>query len=212
MRDATLSAIVFVLAQHAHVGFETDPRRLADLWGIRFILGSEARATNGPPSIVTLPWYQYTPGQRFTAHHEIAHILVQRSGMEEAIRAEVSEDVAEAHLEAVVNHIAALLVMPQPLVVGVTRAFGETPQAVLNVAERARVSLPAALYRWVSHDPHAERAAFMTSGNYISHIATCNTRLPFWRYDCVPEPEHWVPDLRLVRIPAKQHSRIGVLT
>lgn len=211
MRDATLSAIAFALAQHAHVGFETDPRRLAELWGIRFILGSEARATNGPPSIVTLPWYQYTPGQRFTAHHELAHILVQRSGMEDAIRAEVSEDLAEAHLEAVVNHIAALLVMPQPLVVSATQAFGETPQAILNVADRAGVSLPAALYRWVSHDPWAERAAFITSGSYIAHVATCNTRLPFWRYERVPEPQEWVPDLNLLAIPSKHHSRLGVL-
>ncbi|MFC6592373.1 ImmA/IrrE family metallo-endopeptidase [Deinococcus lacus] len=210
MRDATLAAIAFALAEHARTGFETDPERLGHLLGVRFIPGTEARASNGPPSIVTLPKDAYAPRQRFTTHHELGHILVQRSGLEDDIRAEVSEEDSEAHLELVVNFIAALLVMPQPLVRAIHDEHGDTPQSILALAQAARVSLPAAMHRWVSHDLGACRAAFLTSGSYISHIATCNAWLPFWRYDRVPELETCLPDVRMATAPNRLSLRVGV--
>lgn len=157
MRDASHAAIAYAVQQHARHDHETCPERLCAALGIRVIPGQENRAVDGPPSIITLRRDRYAPRQRFTMHHEIAHILIQRAGLEDAVLGEVDSDDAEGHLEAIASHIGAALLMPEPLVRASMRDWGDRPEVILSIQQGSGASFSAALLRYVTHDLQASR-------------------------------------------------------
>lgn len=187
MREATWAYLTSIEHEHERCGYETDPWRLANAAGIHVIPGKQNRGSAGPPSVITLAHDLYLPRQRYTLHHEISHVLMQRLDLEDAIAEEVDPEDANAHIEAVTNYAASLLLMPRPLVEAAVFQEGDSPAAILQLAQLAQASLPAAMRRYVYADPDARRAAFVTSGSYIADVASCNCRLPFWRYDRIPE-------------------------
>jgi len=204
MRDATFAYLNRLVAEHKKIGYTTDPYRAAALKGIRIIKGDSNCASAGPPAVIVLTEDRYLARQRFTIFHEINHVEMQRYELEDAIAAEVDEDDADAHIEAVANFGAGLMLMPEPMIRNVLREYGHTPEAVLKLMGVGRVSLPAAMRRYVSHDLEAERAAFITSGTYIADTATCGRALPFIRYDRVPEVQTVVPDASLMVVSPKK--------
>ncbi|ALW89651.1 hypothetical protein AUC44_12685 [Deinococcus actinosclerus] len=131
MRTATHVAIQFALNEHQRAEWTTNPERLCWALGIRVIPGRRSSAHAGPPAIITLAREHYAPRQKFTIHHEIAHILIQRAGLEDDILAEVDEDDAHQHLEAVTNYIASLLVMPDVMIRHALDTYGQHPETIL---------------------------------------------------------------------------------
>ncbi|CAM3590543.1 ImmA/IrrE family metallo-endopeptidase [Deinococcus frigens] len=211
MRYATQDFLAFSRAQHAQHDYEPDPRRLAHLLDIQIITGRTNRGSAGPPAVIQLARDLHVARRRFTLLHEINHVLMQRAGLERDVAAEVDEEDADAHIEAVVNHAAAQMILPDPMVNIVCGMYGDTPEAIFNLAVAGQASLPAALHRWVSRDPDAYRAAFITSGSYVAHVGTCNSRLPFWRFDRIPEVALAVPDAELRQVPRRQAAVLGTV-
>lgn len=212
MREATAQFLAASDREHAKFDYEPDPRKLAELMGIRVIPGTKNKASKGPPALIQIARDLHVARWRFTLLHEINHVIAQREGLEDAIAAEVDEEDAEHHLEAVMNHGAARMIMPDPLVNIVQRMYGNTPEAIVNLAIAGQASLPAALHRFISSDVEAQRAAFITSGSYIAHVATCNTRLPFWRYERVPEIGLVLPEAKLFAVPKRLATCVGLVT
>ncbi|GGO32592.1 ImmA/IrrE family metallo-endopeptidase [Deinococcus humi] len=209
MRDASHAALAYAAKIHAQHGYETCPERLCAALGIRVIPGRENRAVNGPPSIITLRQDRYAPRQKFTMHHEIAHVLIQRAGLEDAVLNEVDGDDANEHLEAVASHMGAALLMPASLVRQAIRDWGDRPEAILRIQQGSGASFPAALVRYVTHDLEASRGAFATSGSYVAHAASINMR-PIYRYDRVPDPRASFPEAALLSIPNRART-VGVM-
>ena len=187
MRDATRSFLSYIASEHARHDHQHDPWTLAHDLGIRVIPGKQNRGSAGPPAVITLARDTSKPRQRYTLHHEISHVLMQRAGLETDILAEVDEEDSEDHLERVTDYAASLLLMPAPLVEQLVHQHGHAPVLIPELARVAQASLAAAMRRYVYADADAHRAAFVTSGSYIADVAACNYWLPFWLYDRVPE-------------------------
>lgn len=213
MRRASLEAIDRAARDHAAVDWETDPERLAQLWKVRIIPGREDSATHGPPSIITRRRDSYAPRQRFTMHHEHAHILIQKYGLEDAIKEEVDEDDAQAHLEAVVNWIAAMLVMPDIVVEQVIKQHGMTPLAILELQAQARVSFAAAMRRFAFSDVDRPTTVVLCGENYILDLASTDPYNRLHRYQRMPDARAALPHAELLTIPDHYRPRtIGVVT
>lgn len=212
MREATATVLAYVRHQHALAGYETDPERLCALWGIRIIPGRDNYATNGPPSIISRTPDRYAPRQRFTTCHEIAHILIQRAKLEDAVKAEVDGEDAEDHLELVANHIAAMLLMPDPLVMAAIRRYGLTPEAVLEIQTAARASFAAASRRFVSANEATPTTVFLSGGVYVLDVASSNPYNRLYRYDRLPDARAAFPDAALLTLPDRPRTRtVGVI-
>lgn len=202
MCDATQAAIQFAVREHARCGFITDPERLAAAWAVRIVPGSENRASSGPPSIITLCREHYAPRQRFTIHHELAHIAIQRSQLEDDIMAEVDPDDAEHHLELVANHIAGMLVMPDPMVRAALQMFGQHPETIVTLQQIAQVSLGAAMRRFTAAQPEP-LTAFMTSGTFVQDVASSDPYNRLTRYQRLPDARAALPDAALLALPGE---------
>lgn len=211
MRDATAAFLAFLRDEHARCSHETDPQRLAERLGIRVVHGRGNHASAGPPAVIVLGPDAYLARRRFTLHHEIAHVLMQRAGLEQAIEEEVDQEDADVHVEAVANYGGGVLLLPDPLVNRTVRRYGETARAVLELSKLSGSSLAVALRRYVHLDEDASRAAFVMSGSYVADVAAHNYLLPFWRYDRLPEPHISVENLSMAPV-AGSRRRIGVLT
>ncbi|GHG21644.1 hypothetical protein GCM10017784_11480 [Deinococcus indicus] len=212
MRYATMQAIDFARSEHARVGYLTDPERLAHAWGVRIIPGKRSSAHAGPPSIITLQRDAYAPRQRFTTHHELAHILVQRSLQERAILAEVDEEDAHAHLEAVVNYIAAMLVMPDTLIEKAFDMFGVHPETILTIQHIAGVSLAAALRRFTYAHLDHPITTLLTSGPFLIDLASTDPYNPFTRYQRLPDIGVLVPRAQVLTLPCTHRRTLAVLS
>ena len=210
MRDATRSFLSYVESEHARQDHQHDPWALAQGLGIRVIPGTLNRGSAGPPAVITLARDASKTRQRFTLHHEISHVLMQRLGLEDDILAEVDEDDADEHLERVTDYAASLLLMPAPMVEQLVLAHDHAPALIPDLALRAQASLAAAMRRYVYADADAHRAAFVVHGSYIADVAACNYRLPFWLYDRVPEVTLAHPEVAAVSVG--QGRLLGVMS
>lgn len=212
MRYATHAAIEYAQREHAAINFTTDPDKMARAWNIKFIPGNHNSASAGPPAIITLARDTYAPRQRFTVHHEFAHILIQRSGHEKAILKEVSSELSGRHLEAVANHIASLLVMPEPMIEQAFSMFGLHPETVLLLQKISGVSLAAALRRFTYASGEDRLTTFMVAGSYVHDVASTQDYAPVYRYQRVPDARQSFPDAQLVSLPHVRHARtLGVI-
>jgi hypothetical protein len=209
MRDASQSALAYAAKSHAQHDHKTCPERLCAVLGIRIIPGLQNRAVNGPPSIITLKRDRYAPRQKFTMHHEIAHVLIQRAGLEDAVLSEVDSDSAQEHLEAVASHMGAALLMPDSLVRQSVRDWGDKPEALPSIQQGSGASFPAALLRYVTHNLEASRGAFATSGSYVAHAASINMR-PIFRYALIPDARASFPEAELLSLPNRART-VGVM-
>lgn len=212
MRDATATALAYARHQHALTGYEPDPERLCARWGIRVIPGRDNYATHGPPSIISQTPDHYAPRQRFTIFHEMSHVLIQRAGLEEAVKAEVGEEDGEAHLELVVNHMAGLLLMPDPLVQDAVQRYGLTPEAVLEIQSAARASFAAASRRFVGANEDALTTVFLSGAAYVLDVASSDPYNRLYRYDRLPDARAMFPDAALLTLPDRPRPRtVGVI-
>jgi hypothetical protein len=212
VRRFTHEAISFALKEHADVNHLICPEALARAWGVRIIPGKANRATNGPLSIITLRRDAYAPRQRFTMHHELGHILIQRAGLEEAIKGEVDADDAQDHLEAVASYIGSLLVMPDPLVRRAFDKYGVTPEAVLDLQSRARVSFAAASRRIALAHTDEPTTIFLSGATRVLDVASTHPHALLYPYARLPDPRAAFPSAALLTLPDHHCPRtIGVI-
>lgn len=210
MRDATHAAIQYALNEHERADWTTQPDRLCWALGIRVIAGKRSSAHAGPPAIITLAREHYAPRQRFTMHHEIAHVLIQRAGLEDAILAEVDDEDAHRHLEAVTNYVASLLVMPDVMISHALDTYGQHPETILTIQQIARVSLGAALRRFT----YAQRGGvttLLTSGAYIADLASTDPYNRLHRHQRLPDISAALPGAQLLSLPSARRRTLAVL-
>lgn len=210
MRTATHAAIQFALKEHARAEWTTNPERLCWALGIRVIPGRRSSAHAGPPAIITLAREHYAPRQRFTMHHEIAHILIQRAGLEDDILAEVDDEDGQAHLEAVTNYIASLLVMPDVMIRHALDTYGQHPETILIIQKIAGVSLAAALRRF-TYAQQRGVTTLVTSGAYIADLASTDPYNRLHRHQRIPDLAAELPDARLLSLPSARYRTLAVL-
>lgn len=197
MDDLPASYLQFVEQLHALCDYETSYRKLSELLGMAVRPGLINSFIPGDPPTIFLEPHLFGWSQSNVGLHEFAHGLVLASGIESAIKSQSgTPDCATKRVEDLCRLTSVVLRIPRPLLDDAMSRFGDTPATILHLRDNAKVNIREAMVRYVLSDPNASRAAFMTSGSYISELATCNSRLPFARYDRVTEPEWLVPDAR----------------
>lgn len=213
MRWASEAAIAFGEQEHARLGYPSTPEEFARGLGVRLIVGSDNFASNGPPSVVSQTPDRYAPRQRFTIFHELAHVLTQRGDFEADIMAEVDDDDAEDHLEAVVNHMAGLFLIPAPLVQQTIMTFGFTPQAILQLRREAGASLAATSRRMLAYERDIPRTIFLSGETYVLDVASSSPWNRIRRYDRLPDPQIKFPEAQLatIKLPSSGRKTLGII-
>lgn len=197
----------------AQAHYERNAFRLSELLGVRIRPGRYTSIIPGPPPTIILE--PQLLGLRDSDHvrHELGHVIMWWSGVEKALVEEFgSTEAAKPYIESLCHAAVAFLRAPQNLVDEATRRFGVSASAAAWLREETRMTPYAAMQRLVYDDPAATRAGFVMSGNYVAEVAGCNFRLPFWRYDRVPDPSYVLPDEvspSLVHIPGTT-TAIGI--
>jgi len=205
VHDLPADYLHYVEQLHENHGYETNYRRLSEALGIRVRPGLINSILPGPPPRMILEphvfgWYDSRVGR-----HELAHAVLTASGLEADILRDQPEEVAIDHIERVCRLTSVLLRVPRPVVQRALKRHGETPRAVLAIQRYGRIPLEDALERYVHADPDRGRAAFTSSGNYVTSTAAYRAELPFAKLDRVPDVAAQYPDLVIQRISSRRH-------
>lgn len=126
------------------------------------------------PVITLHPDYYYGEWT-FTRFHELAHIVLRRSGIQQQLfhDAEYPEQY-NAWVEAYCNFGAAQFQAPNYILERVLREHGFTPAAVVELASMVGVDLFDSMSRVTFGflDSRAQRTSVLTQGGYIRRIVT----------------------------------------
>lgn len=203
--------IEFVRALQKHAKYEAHSYKLAKALGMRVRIGLTnyaVPAADSRPIIVLSPWY--FGGDNDVTRHEIGHVMLYWSGLERLIVQEYGLEEGMQIIERLCQQAVAFLRITQPMVDKAIRRYKVSARAVAYLQKLTGANPQTCLDRLIYDDPSAERAGFITSGKYISGIASCNVRLPFWLFDRVPEPKQVLPQASLIRLP-HSYGLIGVV-
>lgn len=211
MSRASLRAIAFGKALHAELGYPENPEEFAARAGVRIILGSENYATDGPPSFISQTPDTYAPRQRFTIMHEMAHIAIQRSGLEDDILAEVDPEDAELHLELVANYLGGVFLLPDPMIQRIVDEYGFTPDGVLRLRAAARASLAATIRRMVGWQEEVPRTIILGGQSYILDVASSNPWNRLRRHERLPDMRAAFPEADLLTLPTARGYTLGII-
>lgn len=186
--------IRYVRALLQHAGHEKHALKLARLLEMRVRVGLLNRTypeATGGARIVVQPWHY---GNSDVLRHEMAHVMLWWSGLEAEIIEEYGDEIGWKVIENLCNHAIPFLRIPQPLVDHVTSQHGVTARAVREIQKLSGTPPNMAMCRLTYDDPQAARAAFITNGQFIQHVAQCNWSLPFSWLQQVPRPARLFPD------------------
>lgn len=187
-----------------YAGNELHAIKLARALQIRVRVGPLNRSQPERSRIMVQPWWF---GDTDVVRHEIAHIMLWWSGLEEEIVQEFGDELGWQVIENLCNHAVAFLRIPPNLVSEAIDHYGVSAQAVQHLRQVTRATPVQALNRLIYDDPHALRAGFLTNGMFIAEVAQCNWSLPFGWSDRIPEPALHFPsraDVSLVRLNSLQ--------
>ncbi|WP_339098254.1 hypothetical protein WDJ50_18480 (plasmid) [Deinococcus sp. VB142] len=194
---------------HAAASYVSDMGALANAFGIRFGIGAVSIAT--PDGEVVVRRSGDRRQRRADAAHEIVHQLSDLGQYTEAIHYHhASVPDMHAHIEALTDHGADLLLMPTLLVREVIGEYGDTARAVWELSQAADVSPELALRRMAFLTLDQRRAGFLATGSYITY-SSANCYSPFWPGGRLPEPHIALEGVSLFRLPSRRNQTIGFL-
>jgi len=194
MHQVQIASMNYVRNVHEYLGHEPDAWIVARRLGLEVVMGDTSEL-NG--NVITLARDDYY-GRRAqrVLRHEIAHYLLQLSGCEDQILwLQGSHEEALPTLENLCYHASLILQIPKPLLWQAHAELGNTPQAIVRIAELSGASVVDALHRWVYSEVGAKRAAWIVRNGLVIEAASANLWLPFWRYSEVNEYE--LPNVQL---------------
>lgn len=178
----------YVAALQAEYDHPRTPVQFARAARIRLIPSDTDSANAGPPSVITYNARWGLSYRRFSLWHEIAHILMGRHGIDADFDDLVTEASSEQLREQVANLVAGQLMVPRSVVTRAFERYGHTPAAILEMQELSGMSEAVCLRRFVFSDLETSRAAAVFVGPQVVDVSSNNYRIPFRRYDRVPEP------------------------
>ncbi|MFC4424638.1 hypothetical protein [Deinococcus navajonensis] len=205
--------IWYVKEWQAATGYESSAWRALAQTDVRRRIGRDNYVITDlePPVVSFQPWFYGWDND--VVRHELAHLLLAWSRVEAHLIAALgSREAARPFIEALCNQALAFLQITQPMVDDAVKKHGVSAKAVRQIMRVSGARADRALHRLIQDDPDAQRAGFITSGNYIQHISNCNFPLPFWLFDRVPEPMLTFPaeaNATAIRTP-KRPQIIGV--
>lgn len=188
MDERLASLLDFGADLQAKHDYPRTPAAFARATRIRLVPGTEDSANAGPPAVVTYNTRFGLSYRRFSLWHEVAHVLMGWHGIDADFEFWLDEGDGEVMREKTANQLAGLLMVPRPFMTRALKAYGFTPAAVLELQELSGMSEAICLRQLVHHDPHASRAAAVFLGSQVVDVTMNNYRVPFKRYERVPEP------------------------
>lgn len=210
MHCVEIAFVSYIKRVHAHHGFEPDPWRLARRLGLDVQRG-EQDALLG--RVITLHPDTHANRRRSASavRHEITHHLLKLSGTEDQVlHLRNSYEAGLPTLEKLAYHGSLVLHIPDAVLGTAHDQHGNTPAALLHIAELSGVELSAAIERWVYAEVGAQRAAWVTRGGLVVHAASANYWLPFWHYAEVQDVLEEVPNALLLPLDGRQ--TLGVVS
>lgn len=183
--------LAYLQSEHQKTNYTTDYRVLAAH------LGAEIYDHEFDAAILSVDWlpaitinpHDSAERRRFTGMHENAHIMLEDSGVEEALMElhAGEREEAEPYIEKFCNVGASHLLMPHPYVATALSYWDYTPMAILELSRLTGASLQAALRRIVHLEENSCVAGFITSGHAILDVSRHKCRLPYRKWDLLPE-------------------------
>lgn len=185
-------------AKHREARYKSDMFAVADSLGVRVSYGSRSiTVENG----IQLNAYQGPRKLQEDAAHELAHHLADQGEYTEAIRYQHANvpDI-DAHLEALMDHGALQLLLPDHLVGEIREEYGDTAEAIYRLARDASVGLELAAARMVLLDFTQRRVAFLLKDNRIQ-FARSTFWSPLWTGDEISKSDFLDAGGTLFEIP-----------
>lgn len=194
MHHVEINFVDYVKRVDLHIGHEPDAWKLAHKLGLTVKPGDE----NGlDGKVITVARHLYrTKHAQGIIRHEIGHYLLQLSNTEaEIFSLRNSYEAGVPTIEKLCYHASLILHMEDKHLEQAHIEFGNTPQAIVRIAELSGAPVVDALHRWVYAEVGASRAAWIVRNGLVIEAASANLWLPFWRYSEVDEYE--LPNVQL---------------
>jgi hypothetical protein len=193
--------IRFLQQLQALADHENRALSLSEKFGVKIRTGERNSVLLGPPSTIILePWALNNPE---VILHELRHLVQKWSGVEgELINAYGDADEGIRLIESFCEYAEGFMKIPEPMMKKATDRFGHTARAVHYMQQLSFTTINTAMFRWVHAYPSAERAGFIFKGNAIQDVAICNSSLPFWIGERVPEPQILIPQGSYFKLPS----------
>jgi len=197
----TSDLLSYVIGELEKTDFERDPILLCEKLEVQRHSGPRHIAYSGEVDIILVKTEEFGSRLLFDIAHELSHVLIKRGGYDAAIRHyHSSVPNMKQHMEELANYIAGVILMPPHDVYDSQRSTGDSPLTIMKLAELSGASANAAMRRWATQDLSGRRGAFITEGNYIQDMTTCNLWLPFQRFDRVPEIALHHPEVNVLSL------------
>ncbi len=199
--------IKYIKALQSYSGHEMNAYCLARFFDMRIRVGEYNYAipeAEPRPTIVVQPWYYGWSND--TIRHEIGHVFLYWSGLEDQILYHYGTETGWEIVEHLCRQAEAFLQIPQPLVDAAVRKYGVTAGAVMHLSRTSGARTEVALRRIVYDDPANERAGFIIRGRHVVATETCNLSLPFSWMEYVPRPRQRFPRWAKVTITPVRES------
>ncbi len=187
---------------HRRVDYDRNIHRICQRLGIGIRLGERSSVVPGPPPSIVLAPDVIGWSRSAQAFHEIAHLIVLLTGIEDDVMSTVADDQeARRMVERLCRLTMGVLQVPRPVLQRALRANGYGPAGLMDARREARVSVDTILTRWAHDDPDGERAAFVMAGSYVKKVEAHNMPAPFRPHDRVPEVNQVLPQAKVITVP-----------
>ena len=193
--------IQFLQQLQALADHETHALALSEKFGVKIRTGERNSVLLGPPSTIILePWALNNPE---IIIHELHHLMQKWSTVEAQLISAYGDAEEGIHfMELFCRFAEGFTKIPEPMMKKATARFGHTARAVRHMQQLSFTTLNVAMFRWVHAYPGAERAGFIFKGSAIQDLAICNSSLPFWIGERVPEPQILIPQGSYFKLPS----------
>lgn len=200
----------YVKRVHEHLGHETDAWKLAHLLDLPVRIGL-TNTLIGRTIFLKREDFYSARAQKII-RHEIGHHIIRLSGGEdEILYLQGSYEEGLPTLENLCYHAELILRVPEPMLWRAHAELGNTPAAIVRMAELSGAPVVDALYRWVYAEVGGQRAAWIIRGCTVIEVAKSGDDwLPFWRLAEVPDVLEEIPNALLY--PLCERETLGVVS
>jgi hypothetical protein len=202
MHDVEIRCVDYVKRVDLHIGHEPDAWKLAHKLGVTVEPGDENGLSG---NIIPVQHHlDRTSQAQPIIRHEIGHSLLQLSDTEDEIfNPRNSCERGLPSIEKLCYHAALILHIEDRHLEQAHNEHGNTPEAIVRIADLAEVSVVDALHRWVYAWVGGRRAAWIIRGRRVVETARSDDWLPFWLHSELQDPREELPNAILQPLEGK---------